>query len=220
MKKQLLTTLCFALLTVTCYSQWINSVTVVPSNPSTIDTVRIIVNSDFSSGTCNTSTQGLSQTGNNFSAYTLHCLGALTVICNDEDTFYLGVLPAGNYNFNVTVDQGFGFPNCSPGIVPGPNQSTQFTVINPSSILYKDLQKYGYALTPNPAKNAVTLKVMDGTQIKNSVLEIFATDGKKVLEETDLYNNAEINLKLPKGIYVYRLRNENEVGEGQSLIVD
>lgn len=220
MKKQLLTTFCFALLTVAGYSQWINSVTVIPSNPTTADSVMIIVNSDFSSGTCNTSSQGLSQSGNNFTAFTLHCLGMLTVICNDEDTFNLGVLPAGTYNFNVTVDQGFGLPACSPGIVPGPNQSIQFTVLSPSSVFYKDLQQYGYTLTPNPTKNAVTLKVMDGTQINNSVLEIFSVDGKKVLEQGNLSNNAKVNLQLPKGVYVYRLKNDDKVTEGQRLVVE
>ena len=219
MKKQLITTLCFALLTVVGYSQWINSVTEVPANPTTADTVMVIVNSDFSSGNCNYSTHSLGQTGNNFSAYTLHCLGMLTVICNDEDTFSLGALPAGSYNFNVTVDQGFGFPSCSPGIVPGPNQSTQFTVLSPSSVFYKDLQQYGYTLTPNPTKNAVTLKVMDGTQIKNSTLQIFAADGKKVQEQTNLANNAEIVLHLPKGVYVYRIKNDDKVSDSQRLVV-
>lgn len=220
MKKQLLTTFCFALFTVAGYSQWINSVTVIPANPTTADTVMVIVNSDFSAGSCNTSTQSLGQTGNNFTAYTLHCLGMLTVICTDEDTFNLGVLPAGSYNFNVTVDQGFGFPSCSPGIVPGSNQSTQFTVLSPSSVFYKDLQQYGYTLTPNPAKNAVTLKVMEGTQIINSALQIFAADGKKVLEQTNLANNAEIVLHLPKGVYVYRLKNDDIVSDGQRLVIE
>src|SRR5688572_14679142 len=132
MKKYLL--FVFLLAGLQLHAQSIISIYSVPANPTTADDIYILVDVQFNSGGCNVWQQSHSfSSAFNIDAYAMHCLGPLAVICNYTDTFHLGLLAAGNYTFSFHLDNGFGGPPCTPGIVPGPTDSYNFTVSLPTS---------------------------------------------------------------------------------------
>lgn len=88
-------------------AQYIFSLSVVPSNPSTNDTVTILASCSFPSAGCDEHTQYHFVNGNSIPAGALHCLGFMTVICNHTDTFTISPLAAGNYTFNFQLDAGY-----------------------------------------------------------------------------------------------------------------
>lgn len=115
-------------------AQQIVGLHVYPPNPVAGNPVTLIADAAFSHGTCNQKTLNFSQNGNDFYAYALHCIGILTYICYDTDSFYAGTLPAGNYRFIYSVDAGFGPQPCNPGIVAGPSDTLLFTVSPATSV--------------------------------------------------------------------------------------
>jgi hypothetical protein len=189
-------------------AQWINSITMVPAVPSTGDTIYVYADLSFPSGSCDEHTQTLAVSGNNIYASALHCLGVLAVICNYTDTFKIDPLPAGNYVFHLQVDAG-GLPSpCTPGIVPGPSDSLNFIVINPTGVPTEganpDIEMY-----PNPAKDHIRIVTVNVTD--NSMIAIFDLEGKLVWEKETNSSIHEINLsRFATGIYTVRILNRGK----------
>lgn len=115
-------------------AQHINTIQIVPANPSTLDTVNVIVDMWFTSGTCDQHTQQSFVNINSIYCNTLHCTGMLAVICNDIDTFKINPLSAGNYIAYIQVNQGSLPAPCTPGIVAGESDSIAFTVVPVTSV--------------------------------------------------------------------------------------
>lgn len=189
-------------------AQWINSITMVPAVPSTVDTIYVYADLSFPAGSCDEHTQTLAVSGNNIYASALHCLGVLTVICNYTDTFKIDPLPAGNYVFHLQIDAG-GLPSpCTPGIVPGPSDSVSFIVINPTGLPpagnSPDIEIY-----PNPAKDHI--RIVTANIADNSMIAIFNLEGKIVWEKETNSSVHEINLsRFADGIYTIRILNQGK----------
>jgi PKD repeat protein len=121
--------LVFAILsTLPLRAQFINSLQVLPANPTTEDTLLFLANCTFSSMGCATYTQSINVLGNDIYAQAMHCLGMATAMCDYTDTFKVDPLAAGTYRFIYQVDVGFGGPPCTPGIAPGPTDTLAFVV--------------------------------------------------------------------------------------------
>lgn len=149
-------TILLALLTEYSPAQFIQQISVIPPNPTSNDPVSVVVEAGFSSGTCEEHTQlGGFVNPNRYEASTLHCVGMLSYICYDADTFNLGLIPAGNYMFLVTVDAG-GYPApCTPGIVPGPMDSLSFTVTSATGV--PEAGTPLFSVSPNPVADLLTV---------------------------------------------------------------
>ncbi|MEO8148026.1 MAG: hypothetical protein ABI723_10335 [Bacteroidia bacterium] len=85
-------------------AQWINSLTISPSNPKTTDTIYVYADCSFSSGSCDEHSQFFNVSGNNIYSGATHCIGGFTFICGATDSFSINPLPAGNYNFIFNVN--------------------------------------------------------------------------------------------------------------------
>lgn len=129
---------------------------VLPAQPTSITPVKLVADVQFSSGDCSDKTLYINQTANVFNASAIHCLGVLTFICSDADTFDLGILPAANYSFIYRVDAGIGTSPCTPGIVPGPVDSIDFTVTMASLLPEADQQKLH--ICPNPSEGVFRIQ--------------------------------------------------------------
>ncbi len=130
----------FLLITASSSAQWIQSINVLPPNPVTGDVVKVAASVDFSSGSCDQKTVFSYQNGNDFYADALHCLGMLTFICNNVDTFILGQLPSGTYTFHLLENAGSGPEPCTPGIVPGTTDSITFSVAEVTGVYEQEDQ--------------------------------------------------------------------------------
>jgi hypothetical protein len=192
------------------HAQQILNIYSVPSNPTTADDIYILADVQFNSGGCNVWQQSHSF----FSAFTInagamHCLGPLAVICNYTDSFHLGPLAAGNYTFNFQLDNGYGGPPCTPGIVAGPTDSYNFTVTLPTS--EQEIEKEEFNIYPNPSSNE--LKIENG-KLKIEQLKIYNLLGKEIFSKRLTANSQQQLLidvsSLSPGMYVAEIKSADK----------
>jgi hypothetical protein len=179
-------------------AQWINGLSISPSNPTTADSIYAYADCSFTAGGCPPWTMNHSINGSNISANALHCVGMLTVICQYTDTFSLGTLPAGTYTFTFQVDEGHGGPPCTAGIVPGPSASITFTVSVATSVPQISGDNM-FSFAPNPVED----KIMFMNKTKAAMpVRIFDVTGKTVMEKIISAAGEEISVSdLIPGIY-------------------
>jgi hypothetical protein len=189
-------------------AQWIQSLTVIPSNPSSSDTITILAACNFPSAGCDQYTQTLSVSGTDIYASSLHCLGPMTVICPFTDTIIIHPLPAGNYTFHFQVDAGFGPVPCTPGIIPGPSDSIGF-IVSPLVSLNEHITQDAIQVFPNPVKDEFQLKGLEKTDYPSRV-EIFSQEGKLVRSFQIAKPEETINITgLPTAFYQFRVKKND-----------
>lgn len=203
MKKNLL--FLFLLIGTQTQAQQILNIYSVPANPTTADSVYILVDCQFTSGGCAPYIQNhYFITSTDIGASALHCLGPLAFICNYTDTFSLGMLAAGNYTFTFQLDEGHGGPPCTPGIVPGPNDSYNFTVSVPTSV--EEIQENTFVIYPNPSATQIEIQ-NPKSEIQN--IEIYDAVGEKLFSQQPATGSQErfvINVSdYPVGIYFVQI---------------
>ncbi|MBL0342746.1 MAG: T9SS type A sorting domain-containing protein [Bacteroidetes bacterium] len=185
--------------------QFIQSLTISPSNPTTADTITILAECAFPSGGCEEHTQGSFVNGSIISGFAIHCLGPLTVICYYTDTFQIAPLAAGNYSFIFQLDAGFGPSPCTPGIVPGPTDTLNFTVTL-SSGQNNELLDKSFSVYPNPVNDLIYLTQSD-SKSQHHTIEILSVDGKTVLTKPISNLSEPISVKeLQNGFYFIKLK--------------
>jgi len=198
-------------------SQWINSITYSPANPTPADTIRFFVDLSFSSGSCDEHTKMHQLNGNIVEAYALHCLGMLTVICNYTDTFVVEPLPAGAYRFRFHVDVG-GLPSpCTPGINPGPTDSTSFTVTPVTAVPHLNFFDNTIRLFPVPASEFIRFSNSSGNGV---ILRLFSVTGKLIIERKFNSVEDEIDIsQLGEGMYFARIISDTHKIETRRIII-
>lgn len=200
-------------------AQWIDSLWVVPSNPTTTDTIHLFAKCSFGSGTCNNHTQFISVTPPVISANALHCLGILTYICDHTDTFQINPLAAGPYTFIFQVNEGLLPSPCSPGIVPGPVDSIVFHVSDVSGIsspneeeiqIISGIEKGVFEVfIPSLFLNSKPLW-FNIYNLQGQLMDSFVTNKQKT----------EINLsKLASGNYFIQLMDNQKVKRAQKICI-
>lgn len=207
--------------TIRLQAQIISSITYTPANPTILDTIYVYANCIFNSGTCEPSVSAASPSGNVIYAYALHCLGPLTVICSYTDTFKLDPLPVGNYTFLFQVDEGFGQPSCSPGIVPGPVDSVNFVVTPALGIEETATENNSFSIFPNPANGLLQLNVNNAI-FNNTAnyFSVYAMNGQLIkrwlLKEPD--SLVDIS-SFPNGVYPCAIENDRIKSRIKKLVV-
>nr|MBK9651929.1 hypothetical protein [Bacteroidota bacterium] len=175
-----------------CKGQYIQSLNVWPTNPTTNDSITINAMCQFPFGGCDIKYQQQFVNGNNLYGQAMHCLGMLTVICDETDVFKFAPLPAGTYTFNFQLDATQAMPPCTPGIVPGPTDTISFVVINANSlpensnlainIFYTDNQLHLFSNTNEYNNQLLKIEVLDIT-------------GKILYDENLMLNNNAANIR-------------------------
>lgn len=194
-----LITFSLLLFSLSMQAQTIMQLYTVPANPTTNDQVMVVAEMMFPSASCDEKFLAVTNMGGNrFDAGAMHCVGMLSVICNDNDTFLLGQLTAGTYRFFLQEDMGILPAPCSPGIVPGPVDSIDFTVTLATGI--DEIGDNGINIFPNPVVNTVTLS--DIVPERDLVLKLFSLNGQEIYSG-DVRNGDAIDLSyLNEGIYI------------------
>ena len=184
MKKLLpLSFLLITFVTLIAPAQSIDAFTMVPLNPTDNDSITIYVDLTFSSGSCEGHTQSYSINGQSISAYALHCIGALTVICQTTDTFSIGKLTAGTYQFTFQLDEGQAPVPCTPGIIPGPSDSLTFDVAIGTAITNPYISGNHFSIYPNPAGDYAVIETARDLQPVNE-LAVYSLDEKRIFSQS------------------------------------
>ncbi|MDQ3050772.1 MAG: T9SS type A sorting domain-containing protein [Bacteroidota bacterium] len=193
-------------------AQYIQSITMSPSNPTPTDTIFFFAECLFPSGGCDQVMQSVAVSGNNVYASALHCLGPLAVICIYTDTLVVPPLPAGNYTFHFQVDAGIWPAPCTPGIVPGPSDSLNF-VVSPTIGMGEYIFQDAIAVFPNPFTDQIQITGIDPSEFPVS-LEVYSTQGKLIQSVKVISGEQLVNVKnLPPAVYQLRVIK----GDGRNI---
>lgn len=190
----------------TSQAQWIQSLTISPQNPTSNDTIRVYADCMFPSASCNQHTQGFQVNGNVIDAYALHCLGVLTMICSDIDTFLIPPQPAGNYTFVFNLSMGQLPSPCTPGVVPDQIDSISF-VVSPLTGTGEYISSDEIVISPNPTADYFSVS-STSAGIFPAELKIISVDGKAAGSYYVEKNNFTTDIKhLPSGYYLVQLNS-------------
>ena len=180
----------------------INSFTVLPQNPTTNDTIRILADCTFTSGGCEAMSLTTSQAGTTINAIANHCLGPLTVICNKTDSFVILPQPQGNYKFIMNLYTGGAAP-CNMNFAD--QDSVSFIVTSVTSIdMRNEMNKGLHAFY----QNGVLHIISSPEQFKNAELRITSLSGQVVFSGNCI-NQTKIPLELSNGIYIISMQNQS-----------
>lgn len=194
-------------LSIPAKSQWIQSLTITPANPTTTDTIIILAECTFPSGGCSEYTQTLSVNGTDIFASALHCLGPLSFICPYTDTIQLNPLPAGVYTFHFQLDAGSGNVPCTPGIIPGPNDSLIF-IVSPAVGFDEFISQDEIYVYPNPVHDNFQLKGAEKFKYPLFV-QIYSSEGKLFNSANVHHPEKTIEVKnLPSALYQVRITDQ------------
>ncbi len=207
MKKSVFTTI-LLVITSAVSAQQIGALHISPQNPTVNDSITLIADVIFPSGTCDQKELIMSQSGTDFFASAIHCIGPLTYICNNTDSFSAGTLPAGNYRFIYHVDAGFGPVPCTPGIVSGPTDTLSFSVTTATSIIESNTSEINCYYSDN--------QIVFSQSINDFEASIYNSLGECVYYKRKS-KGSSINFG-KSGIYILTLKNGNSKVQKRIII--
>lgn len=211
-------------LSLSLYSQGsITGFTIIPTNPTTTDNIKVLVGLSFTSGACNVDNQNYSLVGmDRIVGSAHHCLGMLAFICNTVDTFNLGSLTTGSKVFKLTLNSGQGGRGCSPGFVPDDSDSINFNVVRPvpTNIKSYESQNSFLKISPNPFNNSATVSIND-LALSNATFSVFDAQGKlvKSLKNIETQEFMIEKNELSSGLYFFKFYNEKKLIQTGKLII-
>tara|TARA_B100001173_G_C15906095_1_gene512089 strand:+ start:80 stop:718 length:639 start_codon:yes stop_codon:yes gene_type:complete len=198
MKKSATIFLCFLVIT-KFFSQGITNITISPAMPTENDTVLITVSQIYNSSSCPLHSQSVNINNFQITSSSLHCLGMLQTLCNNVDTFLIMPLSAGIYSYTHSMNSGFGFPDCTAGIIPDDIDSIQFEVISSGLKVIESLNS-NVKISPNPTNANIQIVFKEYNGPFN--VEIYDLQGKWLGN----YSSNIISLSnYKKGVYILRV---------------
>ena len=217
MKKKLLFLVALSALALKVYSQTVNQVTIIPSNPSSTDTIMVIA--DFSyNGNC---AFGMVYSysflvDSTITILPTYCGYGDTSSCNSVDTFLIGPYPQGNYTVMIEFHQGSVCP--ASGFDATLTSYDTSVVIDSTTGIIPVNSNQPLSISPNPFLESATL-LFENKENKLVVLKIYDTMGK--LSETVETSGKEILIQRknnPPGIYFFRLEKPGNNYTGKLVI--
>ena len=171
----------------------IDSFAVIPAHPAHTDAVKILAYCTFSSTGCNLQSSTVDQSTLNATAG--HCIGMLTAICHQTDTFTLAPRPAGNYTFRLTLITTT-LPTCSAAL--SQHDSVAFTVIGPAS----GIGSVGTtAFSSWYRKGQLWIKSLP-SGIEDYEIRVMDLTGRMIFSRTQCRAGATVRVDLAPGLYV------------------
>jgi hypothetical protein len=180
----------------------IQGFTISPANPTNEDTIYVYADFAFPSGDCEQDFQSHQLNGTTIQAASHYCLGMLTVICYATDTFKIDPLPAGNYDFVLTLTSGGGPVPCTPGIAVDDIDTLSFTVTDIAGV--EGLMPGIKLIYPNPTEDFINLGAI-GDDIMN--VKVFSLSGYNV--DVIIENNRLDVSRLSSGEYYLRIEDSD-----------
>jgi hypothetical protein len=191
-------------------AQTLNQLSIIPSNPDSDDTIRVIT--DFSyNGNC---AYGMTYNYTYVAGDTIIMMPTFcgywdTTACNSIDTIEAGPFPAGNYYLRIEFHQGSVCP------ISGFDATLMVldTILNITTASgISDMPLQSFRVYPNPAHEK--LFIDGGAERPGTLIRIYNGSGQ-LLYETSIYKNRmEINLRkanITKGVYILQVENGDEV---------
>lgn len=172
----------------------IDSLRIIPENPTIADEIKIICYATFPSGSCDLQNHFLTVQGNQITLNLEYNPGAATYICSDVDTVSLGNLDAGDYELDVNLI-------IQPMDVIEDHETLFFSIGNLLGIRENSIN-FDVRVHPNPFNKELRIE----TDAIIEKVELNSISGQKVSKEINLAYDKGIDLSdLKDGIYLLTL---------------
>jgi hypothetical protein len=210
MKKYLFTSL-LAVYVFGCFSQNIKAVTVIPSNPTSTNNIKIFTHVEFTSNAISVSST-TTQAGNVINLNRCYSLGFLTIMDQVKDTLHLGTLAPGVYTVNYNGAITNSNTTCSSPAQTFTSSLT-FTVLStPSGIHEKVIDEVQVSAYPNPFQNEVWIDLKNNSE--SFGVKVYDCLGNLVYEEKNHFSSERIDLSnLTDGTYSFEVISKNSVAK-------
>jgi len=87
-------------------AQWVNSIQLIPANPTANDVVSLAVSATMNTSACWVVTSDITSTGYDHVVTASYCSGSLQALCTRTDTFVLGPLATGTHHVSFSMFAG------------------------------------------------------------------------------------------------------------------
>jgi len=194
----------------------IDSLKIVPSNPTINDSIKIINFTSFPNDACFLKNSYLNINGKEIVINATHFEGGFTVICNSIDTIIIGKLDTGAYTlyYNLSVDTNTAIFD---------TDTLFFVVQNPTDVfgfLYETSQ---IQIHPNPFTYETKIKYNLPDNTTDAALTIYNIVGEKIEVYKLNDKNGELIIdasNLSQGLYIlYIKNNQGFISNKRMLIV-
>jgi hypothetical protein len=177
----------------------IDSLKIIPTNPTTNENIKLICYTTFSSGACELNDYSVNIQNAEITVMTNYTVGDNTAICHSVDTLTIGTLDSGNYKLTTSLTV-----NLLNAIFD--TDTINFTVDNVLSVSETELDN-DINIYPNPFANELQIKV--NTTKNLTSLEIYSATGTKI-KQVKFNHSERINVSdLTNGIYLIVLTDKN-----------
>lgn len=205
-------------------AQLIDSIIVVPHNPTIEDSITILCYARYGNSSCELINKWLETNSiTRFSGNAIHCMQSATDLCPVIDTFMLTPIETGSYTFiyNPGYDSLCIVPMLDDTtLVPFPwrQDSIEFSVGEISSI-YKLSNEKSVAIFPNPVENLLTVSFFDRPPL-NFTFTLFNPNGKVCFRKNldQAINEFEL-ITFPVGVYFYEIKEQYQTLQSGKLLI-
>ena len=194
-------------------AQWgqINSITWIPANPTTADTVKLITDCTLGQSGCPLNHDSVLANFPNVDVWGFYCQGMLAVLCGAIDTFNLGLLQAGtnHVRFRLFSDLAGG-PCVSFNGVDSNGVDifvSTFTGINGD-------EKYITSKIISTGNNSFSI-INSEKNSGNRNFSMYSPDGRMVSSKILPAGENKIRTEVVPGIYFYRLISAGKIYYGK-----
>ena len=180
----------------------IDSLKIIPENPTTNDTVKIISYTSFLTSYCSLDSSSVTLKKDTVNISAWHNVGPRYMVCNSVDTISIGKLNFGNYKLYYEIIHSYS--KRSYGI-----DTMYFTVLLPSDVHHTKNLSTNLKIYPNPTTGNLTVSSVKSI-IRN--IELFDLTGNCIFQDCTVENqNYTLNtIGFPPGVYLLKVEAKKE----------
>jgi hypothetical protein len=189
----------------------IDSLKIIPANPTTNDSVKLISYSTFPSGGCPLTSSSVNISGATITVHVSHTLGGATVLCKSTDTLAIGKLSAGAYELHYHL------ADTAPPTTYDIDTSN-FTVQQASGLQLIGHSEQELIIYPNPTTTEISLDLKTHS-VKRHDIYFYSVQGQIVKAAKELSDIITIDISdLTDGVYFIVITSEHNRRWAQKII--
>jgi hypothetical protein len=194
------------------FSQTILNFTIIPSNPTSTNNVRVVTHVVFGSN-ANLVSSSTVQIGNVINMKRCYALGPAAIADQKKDTLDLGFMTPGSYTVNY-----LGAINSNTNCTPTFTSAITFTVLSTPSNITRHSQYTKVKLYPNPFKDKLIVSTTNSDAMD---IKVFDCLGKLVAGKQKYNSGETLDLsELNKGLYILQLSQNGIIKDHLRIIKD
>jgi hypothetical protein len=192
----------------------VNSIQIIPSNPTTLDDISIVGDVTINSASCPIVNISCFQNGSFIEVNAYHCFGMLPMLCDSYDTCSMSPLAPNLYT--VVFYLWTGSPCPGPGTFVCNDTAYETFLVTPVSDVSENSQKAEILIYPNPGEGDLFL--INNTD--DGELLIFSAEGRMLEKHSFVSGKNEFSLDLAQGMYlaVFHKRNSYSAATPLSIV--